>query len=297
MHTLQDFVFWSAPTRLCSFREQVIAASAGGFTSMAIPPEVFSQAVESGLTATDMRHIAEDAGVPLRHLDTATDWTTPRCPPGAPPEMKARFDIPLQESLRICELLRLETILATGGFPPGSVPLQQQIDGFGRMCEAASGLWIDLEFMPLLGLSSLEQAWAIVNGANQPNSGLMIDTWHMCRTKADIELLATIPGERLRSLQIADGFIEVRGSDMVDDTLYHRAFPGEGEFPINRIVEVLVGKGELVRAGPEVFSAEANALTPAAAGARSGATARRTLSDVGCIVPGTSVGEMSSEKV
>lgn len=290
MTAIQDLVYWTAPTLLHPFREQIQAAVAGGFTSIALPPEMVSQTVDSGTSVRDMKQMARDAGVPIRHLDTATDWTSIRCPSIAPAEMRARFDIPLATILSICEAFEIETILAVAGFEPGEISRAEQIDGFGRFCEAASGFWVDLEFMPMLGLPTLEDAWAVVEGVNAANAGLMIDTWHACRAATDPAFIDTIPAERLRSVQIADGFQVMRGSDLVEDTLFHRAFPGEGDMAIGDLLAVLIAKGGLVRAGPEVFSAEANALGPVDAGKRSGATTRAVLRAHGCGTPGTAGG-------
>jgi len=281
MQAIQDLVYWTAPTLLHPFPAQIEAAVAGGFTSIALPPEMVAQTAAGGISAQDMKQMARDAGVPIRHLDTVSDWTSIRCPSIAPEEMRARFDIPLATILDICDTFEIETILAVAGFMPGEISREEQIDGFGRFCEAASGFWVDLEFMPMLGLPTLQDAWEVVKGANAANAGLMIDTWHACRAGTDPAFVDTIPGERLRSVQIADGFQAMRGGDLVEDTLFHRAFPGEGDMPIADILAVLARKGGLVRAGPEVFSAEANGLAAVEAGKRSGTTTRAVLGALG----------------
>jgi len=75
-----DYVFWSAPVRRYSFREHLKAAEAGGFTSLAVAPEAYRQAISSGLSAKDMVTMASDKGVALRHLDTLSDWAPIRVP-------------------------------------------------------------------------------------------------------------------------------------------------------------------------------------------------------------------------
>jgi hypothetical protein len=72
--TTIDYVFWPASVRRYSFSEHLDAAQAGGFTSLAIAPETYRQAISAGLSPSEMVAIANDQGVALRHLDTLTDW-------------------------------------------------------------------------------------------------------------------------------------------------------------------------------------------------------------------------------
>jgi sugar phosphate isomerase/epimerase len=87
-----DYVFWPAPVRRYSFREHLDAAAAGGFTSLAVAPEAYRQAISSGISAKDMLAMASDEGVILGHLDTLTDWAPTR----VPAEIACRQLSPLQ---------------------------------------------------------------------------------------------------------------------------------------------------------------------------------------------------------
>ncbi|WP_287198667.1 TIM barrel protein [Mesorhizobium sp.] len=165
-----DFVFWPASARIHGFRGHVEAAKAGGFTALAIAPETYLDALESGLTPSDMKAMAADAGAPLRYLDSLTDWAPIRVPAECSPELRARFDVSTDHSFRMCEKLGLTSILAVAGYDKGTVELPRLVDGFGRLCERAhaQGYWIDLEFMPFWGMPNLSDAWAIVSGVNPP---------------------------------------------------------------------------------------------------------------------------------
>ena len=196
-----DYVFWPASVRTYSLREHLIAAKAGGFTSLAIAPETYRQALASGHSAKVMQRMASDNGVVLRHLDTLTDWAPIRVPGEVSPQLRERFDVAADECFAICEALGLETILAVAGYDRNTIPLEELIDGFGRLCDRAAQnrIWVDLEFMPFWGLPDLKAAWAIVGGAGRDNSGIMLDTWHFAKGNADFELLRSLPAERLVS--------------------------------------------------------------------------------------------------
>jgi sugar phosphate isomerase/epimerase len=109
----------------------------------------------------------------------------------------------------------------------------------------------------------------------------MLDTWHFAKGNADFELLRSLPAERLVSVQVADALLKQRGMTLFEDTVKYREFPGEGELPIVEILMILQEKGQLRRIGPEVFSDEADTLSPEAAGQRSGDSLWRVLQAAG----------------
>jgi sugar phosphate isomerase/epimerase len=280
-----DYVFWPAPVRRYSFPEHLKAAQAGGFTSLAVAPEAYRQAMSSGLSAKDMVTMASDNGVALRHLDTLTDWAPIRVPSEIDAALRSRFDVSADECFAICEALGLETILAVAGYDKGAIPLDILVDGFGRLCDRAArnGLWVDLEFMPFWGLPDLATTWTIVGAAQRKNAGIMVDTWHFSKGNPDFALLKSLPGECLVSVQVADAMQTQRGATLFEDTVRFRKFPGEGELPIAEILTILHEKGHLRRIGPEVFSDEADALSPEIAGKRSAESLRYVLHAAGLL--------------
>ncbi len=270
-----DLVFWPAPVRTHPFAAHVRAAVAGGFTSLAIAPTTFAQARAAGLSVSDIRAMTGDAGVPLRHLDTLTTWAPVQLDPGDfDAEMNQRWRTPLDQGLDICAELGLVQILATAAYYKDAVPLQQLVDGFGKLCERAAqhGIWVDLEPMPFFGCPTVADAWAVVGGAAQDNSGILMDTWHFFKAGQTLDAIAGIPSHRLRTMQISDApqrQIEVK---LIDDTIKHRRWPGQGELPVTDFIRAVHAKGGLRAVGQEVFSLEADAMPPEQAGRIAGET-------------------------
>lgn len=288
MSDIEDLVFWSACVRLKPFREHVEAAAAGGFTSMSIAPDTYRDARKAGMRGSDIRNLAEDAGVPIRHFDTLSGWAPIRVPPNASREMRERFDVSIDEALEICAELGVSTILAVAGYPSDSIPHDVLVEGFADLCDraAVADMWVDLEFMPILGIPTLEAAWSIVSEAARPNSGVLVDTWHFVKGGSSMETLKKIDSRYLRSMQLSDGFMAMRGKDLVDDMLSWREFPGDGELNVLQTLEAVKAAGSLLRIGCEVFSQSANAMTAREAGIRSGKTVRRVLDEAGFDVYG-----------
>lgn len=101
-----------------------------------------------------------------------------------------------------------------------------------------------------------------------------------------METLKKIDSRYLRSMQLSDGFMAMRGKDLVDDMLSWREFPGDGELNVLQTLEAVKAAGSLLRIGCEVFSQSANAMTAREAGIRSGKTVRRVLDEAGFDVYG-----------
>lgn len=281
-----DFVFWPASVRVYGFREHLVAAKAGNFTHLAIDPITYRKTRASGLSAKEMLAMAADHGLVISHLDTVTDWAPIRVPNEVNDALRERFDVSADECFAICDDLGLTDMLAVAGYDLGAVPHPRLVEGFGQLCDRAkaAGIWVDLEFMPFWGLPNLEDAWAIVRDADRSNSGVLIDTWHFPRGKLDLDLLRAIPDRFIASSQVSDATKQIRGSSLFEDTVRYRKFAGEGELPVCEILEVLLSKG-LRNVGPEVFSDEADLMSPEISGAKAGKTLRKVLEAAGAILP------------
>jgi sugar phosphate isomerase/epimerase len=282
-----DYVFWPAAVRMHPFRAHISAAAAGGFTSLAIAPNTVRDACASGLSYRDIRCMAEDAGVPLSNLDSLTDWAPIRTPSNIDHELWDRYQFTVDQALEMCAELGLRSILAVAGYDPGAVPLEQLIEGFGDLCDRAAqiGVRVDLEFMPFWGLPDLAAAWAIVGGAGRANSGITVDTWHFSKGNPDFDLLESLPGNKFVAVQVNDGQLRQISPSLHEDTVRFRNFPGEGNLPVVKILKILWEKGHLRSIGPEVFSDEANAMSPEAAGRKCAETLWHVLQAAGIPTP------------
>lgn len=281
-----DLVFWPGSVRNLPFEDHVAAAAAGGFSSMAIAPDFVKEAATRGKTIQDLVSMAEDAGVPIRHLDTITDWAPVRYPAWLEGQLLDRFDVSVEEGLAMAQALGVETILAFPGFDMAeAAPLDVLADGFGRLVDRAAdiGAAVQLEFAPMLGVPNLASAWDIVRESGRPGAGLMVDVWHFFKGGLDLALLKSIPAQHLWSVQVSDGWVEARGDSLLDDGFYHRAFPGQGELPIVQVLEIVADKGNLRMVGPETFSTEADNLGASDAGIRDGEGTRAVLASAGLV--------------
>lgn len=253
---------------------------------MAISPLTISELFASGRSAADIMEAAAASGVTLAQLDGVSSWAPIWHPASWPGGARKRFDFSAEQNLDMASALGLDSVLLAGAFDPGALELDVLVESFGVFCDAARdrGMRVELEFVPFWGIPDLPAAWDIVQLADRPESGLLVDTWHLQKGTADFErdlaLLETIPPQRLANIQLADATLE-SASDTVFGENRFRRFPGDGELAIDRVVSIIAGKGGLRRVGAEIFGAEIDQLTNAQAGERCASSTRDVLDRVG----------------
>ncbi len=144
---------------------------------------------------------------------------------------------------------------------------------------APLGAQVCVEFFAWSAIDSLRVAWDLVEPLG-PDVGLVLDTFHWQRQPGgpDHALLASIPGERIGFVQIADAAPEPLGPTEAE-AMTSRLLPGEGIVDFARFFGVLDQIGADPFLATEVF----NARLVAERGASGAAIAMREAA--GTIVP------------
>jgi len=106
------------------------------------------------------------------------------------------------------------------------------IDRFAAFCDLAAsyGLGANLEFMPWTDAKDLRQAARIIERAERDNAGVLIDAFHLSRSRSRIEDIAMIAPSRLRFMQLCDvpAVIPPTMDAILAEARTERLFPGEG---------------------------------------------------------------------
>lgn len=146
-----------------------------------------------------------------------------------------------------------------GNIPGADCELAELTERYAELCADGArhtDAKIVYEFMPFdVNVRDLDSALAVVAGADAPNGGLAIDTWHLAKLGIEPDDLRRIPPRHLGWVELSDGAYE-NMDDLVDETVNHRRLPGEGEFPVRRYVEVCRELGYGGPWGVEVLSEE-----------------------------------------
>lgn len=268
-------VLWAANVRNKSLDERLLAAQAGGYDAMSVFPIDFKMWRES-LSAAEIRRRIAAAGIQAAIVDPFVQWTPDfEIPAAYPPENIAFINHDEDAVFAMADALGAGQINLVEGLNQ-SHPRAALVDALGGFVEraAARGWLTTLEPMPISSIATLAQGWDLIQAVDSPHLGLTFDTWHFWRADPDHDLLATIPGDKIFEIQLADAQSELQG-DMVNDLLHHRLLPGEGDFDLARTVHVLRRIGANRSVGPELFSDAMDALPAAEVGRITG----RSLSD------------------
>src|SRR5262249_5675376 len=166
---------------------------------------------------------------------------------------------------------------AEGRGPP--LPADGAAEAFAALCDRAAerGLLVHIEFWPGSALD-LATAASVVASANRPNGGLLVDTWHLVRTRGGTELLRGIPGDRIMAVQ--GGGLPPVGEPEADYPTAAptpRLPPGEGALDRPGLVRLLDARGALAPIGVEVCSERLAAEPPETVARRAGDAVRALL--------------------
>ena len=100
-----------------------------------------------------------------------------------------------------------------------------------------AGASVAVEFLPWTGVPNLAAAWDLVAPLDDC-VGLVIDAWHWLRQPGggDLDLLASIPSERILYLQLSDAPAAPSG-ELVVETMEARLLPGDGAMDFAALLE------------------------------------------------------------
>jgi sugar phosphate isomerase/epimerase len=106
------------------------------------------------------------------------------------------------------------------------------IDTYGRFCDLAAsyGLGANLEFMPWTDAKDLPQAARIVGATGRDNAGLLIDPFHLSRSRSKIADLAPVPPSWLHFMQFCDvpAAVPPTMDEILAEARAERLLPGDG---------------------------------------------------------------------
>ena len=238
------------------WRDRCAHAARVGFRGLGLWHADVTHQLESR-SLKQMKDIFDEAGLEHLEVEFLADFFVK---PGEPArEQSDRLRRQLFETAAVFDAHHIKV----GNIPGTPCELGRLIEEFAGLCEDAANntdATIAYEFMPFdVNVNTLDTALQLVTEADPSNGGLAIDTWHMSKLSIAPDELRRIPRRYLAWVELSDGQFEDM-EDPIDETINHRALPGEGEFPIPTYVEVLREIGYEGPWGVEVLSAELRKL-------------------------------------
>jgi sugar phosphate isomerase/epimerase len=267
-----DLVLCPGTLPRAPFRERAAAARAGGFAGIGLWLPHRKHAHAEGLWDADLRAILADHRLAVSDVEAITDFGP--CFRGG--SAAAREPSPMERlAYEVADAVGATTVTVVEG-PGAPMEIGRAADAFGLCCDraAAHGLDVAIEFWPHSSIDA-ERAAAIVAAAGRVNGGLLVDTWHAHHPPRPDALIGSLPGARVKSVQISD----VRGGDVGDylhATMHDRELPMRGIADLVGLLRQLDAIGARAPLGIEVLSDALHALPPVEIARRAG-DALRTL--------------------
>lgn len=112
---------------------------------------------------------------------------------------------------------------------------------FEHLCRRAErgDLRVVLEFLAITQIRTLQQALDVVRDVAHPAGGILVDTLHLQRTGSTAHDLRDIDRHLMPYLQLCDATAALTDDSpegLLEDALYLRRLPGEGELPLRDIL-------------------------------------------------------------
>jgi sugar phosphate isomerase/epimerase len=130
-------------------------------------------------------------------------------------------------------------VLATGDDPDEA----RLADRFATLCDEAQrfGLTVDIEFVPWMTLSSMNDAARLVRAVAHPALGIAVDALHFDRSGSRLAALAELPRPWFRYVQVCAAPAQGRDDReaLLQAATRERLFPGEGAIDLVGLLRAL----------------------------------------------------------
>ena len=262
---------WRSPVPL---RERIEAAAAAGFTGfgvLAVDVAVAVAVAEREHGWSGIRAMLADNGIVHLELEGLPDWWS-----GGPE--RARSDVLRRFLLTAAEALgarHLKVTPDTSGAPWHPDRWAAEFALLARQA-ADAGARLGIEFLPWSNVRTAHDALRLVEDADHPAGGIVVDVWHVERAGTPAAELAELPPHRIVGVELNDADGEVVGT-LFEDTVDRRRYCGEGSFDLNGIITALRAAGWAGPWGVEILSTEHRRRDVRQSAAHAAATARGLL--------------------
>lgn len=248
--TLAGDVYPFGPTEISPFslQQRAEAAAKAGYKGLGlIHQDLLATADKIGFPT--IRKILEDNGMKHLELEFLVDWYLDG-------DRRKASDKFRQEILDAAEAIGCRSVKIAPGlhdYTPADIP--RMAEAFAGVCQDAAkrGVNIVMEIMPFSNVATIDTGLAIVQNADQPNGGLLLDTWHIGRGGMDYSEISKIPSQFIKSIELDDAAAEVEGS-LWEDTIYNRKLCGEGALKPDAFIQAVQAAGYKGPYGVEILS-------------------------------------------
>jgi sugar phosphate isomerase/epimerase len=211
------------------------AAKTGGFDAVELRRTDFKRCFDTGMNNGQVLDLIKTSGIPVGVLGVEYGWLF-----ATGDESERLFKV-FRESCENAVALNCGTLMSAPGQVNGPIP--QAIDYLKRAGDIAGefGLKLAIEFNSQHDvLNSLAVLTRLIESADKPNFGYLIDTYHFTRSGAGGRGFASVPADKIYCFQYSDVSPDpVTGARRPTD----RLAPGKGIVKWRDMLGLLFEKG------------------------------------------------------
>lgn len=247
-------------------RDRAEAAASAGYVGIGLETRDLAHYAQA-IGFAEIRRIIEGSGLAYIELEVLTDWFA-QGERRTTSDQDRAFLLKAAAELGAAQIKTVgEILLAPGEGAISSWPVEHVGEEFGRLCREAAqaGTRVSLELVPGSAVQDLETGRKIVEYADEPNGGLLIDIWHMARGGISYDDVASLDPRLVTAVELDDALAKQVGT-IFEDTINNRKLPGQGELDVPRFLQAIAETGYAGVYGVEIVSNEHRArdLTDAA---------------------------------
>jgi len=211
------------------------AAKQGGFDAVELRRTDFKRCFDAGMTNGQVLDLIKKSSIPVGVLGVEYGWLF-----ATGYESERLFKV-FRESCENAVALKCDTLMSAPGQVNGPIP--KAIEYLKRAGDIAGeyGLKLAIEFNSQHDvLNSLAVLTTLIEGANKPNCGYLIDAYHFTRSGAGGRGFENVPGDKIYCFQYSDVSPNpVTGVRRPTD----RLAPGKGIVKWREVLALLYEKG------------------------------------------------------
>lgn len=226
----------------CTFEQRCEAASAAGYQGIGLRAENYVDALNEGLTDDDLLVLLQRYHLRCTEVEYIVQW----CEEPRTYLQKYKEQI----CFHMCQLFQVNRI-NTGLLE--TYPIDYVAQKLRELCQRTGQLIIALEPMPYSGIPDLATAWQIIQQADCPNIGLLLDVWHWARAKHPVDSLTTAQAKRVVAIQLDDANQRAYAPTVLRaESMHDRLAPGDGAAVSSKFIRML----KLAGVQPQVIGVE-----------------------------------------
>lgn len=238
-----------------SLTEKIRAVADAGYDGI----EIFENDIlYSPLSIAQIRELVMQSGLDIVALQPLRDF---EALPGI--KREHAFDRAVRKLDVAAELGTLRLLLCSSVHADAVDDPARAAADLAELAELAAERGLEIGYEALAWgrhVRDVRQAWDIVERADHPSLGIVLDSFHLFARGNSLQCLDPIPVEKIALVQVADA--PGIPMDVLQLSRHYRCFPGQGDFPVEDFLARLNAKNYSGYVSHEIFSDEFRAAAP-----------------------------------